>query len=61
MLPITGAVRGHIIYCAKGKMVTELQDGKKIKLKKGITYHVGDNSMAHRSSSKKGCKLFIVD
>jgi len=53
--------KGHIIYCIKGKMVTELEDGRKMKMKKGITYHVGDNSMGHRSTSKKGCKLFIVD
>ena len=53
--------KGHVIFCIKGKMTTELQDGRKMKMKKGMTYHVGDDSMAHRSSSKKGCKLFIVD
>ncbi len=53
--------KGHVIYCIKGKMTTALQDGRKMKLKKGMTYHVGDNSEAHRTSSKKGCKLFIVD
>ncbi len=35
--------------------------GKKLKLKKGMNYLVGDDSMAHRTYSKKGCKLFIVD
>ncbi len=53
--------KGHIIYCIKGKMKTELIDGRIMKMKKGMTYHVGDNSMAHRSFSKKGCMLFIVD
>ncbi len=53
--------KGHIIFCIKGKMTTALQDGRKMKLKKGMTYHVGDDSDAHRSSSKKGCRLFIVD
>lgn len=53
--------KGHVIYCIRGKMKTELKDGRKIKLIKGMTYHVGDNSDAHRSSSKKGCTLFIVD
>lgn len=53
--------KGHIIYCIKGRMRTELQDGRKMKLSKGMTYHVGDDSEAHRTSSKKGCKLFIVD
>ena len=53
--------KGHIIYCIAGEMVTALQDGRNILLKKGMTYHVGDNSEAHRSVSKNGCKLFIVD
>lgn len=53
--------KGHIIYCCKGSMVTELENGKKLKLKKGMNYFVGDDSMAHRTTSKKGCKLFIVD
>jgi hypothetical protein len=53
--------KGHVIYCIEGKMKTELQDGRIMKLKKGMTYHVGDDSEAHRTSSKKGCKLFIVD
>ena len=53
--------KGHVIFCIKGKMQTELHDGRIMKMKKGMTYHVGDDSEAHRSSSKKGCKLFIVD
>jgi hypothetical protein len=53
--------KGHIIFCIKGKMRTELKDGRIMKLKKGVTYHVGDDSEAHRTSSKKGCNLFIVD
>ena len=53
--------KGHIIYCIKGKMKTALEDGRIMKMKKGMTYHVGDDSMAHRSSSKKGCILFIKD
>ena len=53
--------KGHIIYCIKGKMRTALQDGRIMKLRKGMTYHVGDDSEAHRTSSKKGCRLFIVD
>ncbi len=53
--------KGHVIYCIKGKMKTELKGGRKMKLEKGMTYHVGDDSEAHRSSTKKGCRLFIVD
>jgi hypothetical protein len=32
-----------------------------MKLTPGMTYFVGDGSMAHRSESRDGCKLFIVD
>jgi very-short-patch-repair endonuclease len=53
--------KGHIIFSIDGEMETELKDGRKFILKKGMTYEVGDNSDDHRSSSEKGCKLFIVD
>lgn len=53
--------KGHIIYCIEGAMGTELQDGRKFLLEKGMTYYVGDNCEAHRSTSINGCKLFIVD
>ena len=53
--------KGHIIYCISGEMITELEDGRKFILSTGMTYHVGDNSNAHRSKSENGCTLFIVD
>ena len=53
--------KGHFILCIEGEMVTELQDGRKIELKTGMTYQVGDNMEAHRSTTKNGCKLFIID
>jgi len=53
--------KGHIIYCIDGSMITELEDGREFILSRGMTYHVGDNSEAHRSRSVNGCSLFIVD
>ncbi len=53
--------KGHIIFCVDGNMETELQDGRKFLLEKGMSYHVGDNNEAHRSKSTNGCTLFIVD
>ncbi len=53
--------KGHIIYCIAGEMITELEDGREFTLSQGMTYHVGDNSEAHRSRSANGCSLFIVD
>ena len=53
--------KGHIILCTEGEMDTELDDGRIMKLTAGMTYFVGDDCEAHRSSTKDGCKLFIVD
>jgi hypothetical protein len=53
--------KGHIILCVEGEMNTELDDGRIMRLTAGMTYFVGDDSEAHRSSTKYGCKLFIVD
>ncbi len=53
--------KGHFIYCISGEMETELKDGRKFSLKEGMTYQVGDDMDAHRTSTKNGCRLFIVD
>lgn len=59
--------KGHIIYCIDGEMNTELSAGpggegdRVMKLSKGMCYFVGDNNEAHRTSTEKGCRLFIVD
>jgi len=53
--------KGHIIFCIEGSMTTELKDGRKFELSKGMSYQVGDNSDCHRTFSKYGAKLFIVD
>jgi hypothetical protein len=53
--------KGHIMLCIEGEMDTELEDGRIFKLSKGMCYFVGDNDEAHRSSTERGCKLFIVD
>ena len=53
--------KGHIIYCLEGEMESELDDGRKLVLKAGMCYFVGDGNEAHRSSTENGCKLFIVD
>ncbi len=53
--------KGHVIYCVEGEMDTELDDGSIIKLTKGMSYQVSDELSSHRTSSKNGVKLFIVD
>lgn len=53
--------KGHIIYCIEGEMTTELSDGKEFSMTKGMSYQVSDNLSSHRTYSKEGVKLFIVD
>lgn len=53
--------KGHIIYCIEGEMTTELADGQLFTMRKGMTYQVSDDRSSHRSYSKEGVKLFILD
>ena len=54
--------RGHILYVIEGELDTELQDGRRFKLTPGMSYQVSDFGDApHRSSTRTGAKLFIVD
>lgn len=54
--------RGHILFVLEGELLTELQDGRKFRLTRGMSYQVSDFGDApHRSSTDKGAKLFIVD
>ena len=53
--------KGHIVHCLEGEFITELQTGEKIHSSKGMTYVVSDELSSHRSVSKKGVKLLIVD
>jgi hypothetical protein len=53
--------KGHVLLCLEGQPQTLLADGTAVKLGPGQSYQVGDNAMAHRSSTQVGEKLFIVD
>jgi hypothetical protein len=54
-------VKGHILYCVKGELETELKDGRRFSLEAGMSYQVADNAEPHRSSTSGGAVLFIVD
>lgn len=54
-------VKGHILLCTEGELLTELEDGRKFMLKPGMSYQVADNAEPHRSSTEQGARLFIVD
>ena len=53
--------KGHIVYCLEGEFITELEDGNKFSLTEGMTYIVSNELSYHRSFSKGGVKLLIID
>lgn len=54
--------RGHILLVLEGELRTELRDGRTFRLMPGMSYQVSDfGDAAHRSSTRTGARLFIVD
>lgn len=53
--------KGHILLCLEGELETELADGQRFTLTPGMSYQAGDGEPPHRSVTKNGAKLFIVD
>ena len=53
--------KGHVVHCLEGEFISELQNGDKSTLKKGMTYVVSDDMSSHRSFSKNGVKVMIID
>jgi hypothetical protein len=53
--------KGHIVFCIEGEFLSELENGNSFLLTKGMTYIVSDNLSSHRSVSKDGVKLLIID
>lgn len=54
--------RGHVLLVLEGELDSELRDGRTFKLTAGMSYQVSDfGDAAHRSSTRMGAKLFIVD
>jgi len=53
--------KGHIVHCLEGEFISELQDGREFILTKGSAYVVSDDLSSHRSISKGGVKLMIID
>jgi hypothetical protein len=53
--------KGHVVLCLEGELETVLSDGTSFTLTPGQSYQVADGESSHRSSSKTGARLFIVD
>jgi hypothetical protein len=54
-------VKGHILLCIAGELTTELEDGRIFVLQPGMSYQVADGAEPHRSHTREGAKLFVVD
>ena|SRR5689334_13559349 len=53
--------KGHILLVLDGELETELADGRVFKMVPGVSYQVADGAEPHRSSTRGGARLFIVD
>lgn len=53
--------KGHFLLCLEGELETELADGRRFTLTPGQMYHVADGGEPHRSATRTGAKLYVVD
>lgn len=53
--------KGHIVHCLEGEVINELEDGTQSILTKGMSYIVSDELSSHRSITKEGVTLMIID
>ena len=53
--------KGHIVHCLEGEVENQLKTGETNTLTPGMTYIVSDDASHHRSFSKNGVKLLIID
>lgn len=53
--------KGHIVHCLEGGFTSDLENDRNFILKKGMTYVVSDEVSSHRSITKEGVKLLIID
>ncbi len=47
--------------CLDGELDTELADGRRFTLHPGMSYQVADGAKPHRSSTRTGARLYVVD
>ncbi|MFZ3264050.1 MAG: DHCW motif cupin fold protein [Terriglobales bacterium] len=53
--------KGHVILCLDGELETALADGRHFTLRPGDSYQTADGEPSHRSATRTGARLFIVD
>jgi hypothetical protein len=53
--------KGHLLFIIEGDLRSELSDGRVFEMKAGMSYQVSDGVSSHRSTSKNGAELVIID
>jgi len=53
--------KGHLLFVLEGQLITQLENGEKFEMTKGMSYQVSDELSSHKSFSPGGAKLLIVD
>lgn len=53
--------KGHIVHCLEGEFTSEEKGKGCSHLTKGMTYVVSDGQSSHRSTTKQGARLLIID
>ncbi len=53
--------KGHVVHVLEGEIQTRLKDGRVFVTRAGQTWIAGDGDGEHRSSTRDGARLFIVD
>jgi hypothetical protein len=53
--------KGHIVHCLEGEVINEQKNGKSSILTPGMSYVVSDDLSSHRSVTKNGVRLMIID
>jgi hypothetical protein len=53
--------KGHFLLCLEGELETRLADGRSFTLHPGMSYHVADEAEPHRSATRTGAKLYVID
>lgn len=53
--------KGHLLFVLEGEILSEVQGRESLSMTKGMSYQVSDGLSSHRSYSKNGALLLIID
>jgi len=53
--------KGHFLLCLEGELETRLADGRSFTLTPGMSYQVADGVAPHRSATRSGARLYVID